>query len=128
MALSKDQILGLSDIQTKEIEVPVWNETVYIRQLSRGQQDQYMKRRFTSSAVKHGSNAAETESAVDLFGHDAWIVAQAVCDEAGNRLFTNAEAKKLEEKNGEAIGFIAVEIIKFSGLSKDVEELEETKN
>lgn len=128
MALNKGQILQLDDIQRKEIEVPVWDATVIIRQLSRGQQDEYMRRRFTNSAMKHSGGGQELDSKVDLFGHDAWLVAQAVCDEDGNRLFSNSDVKELEKKNGEAIGFIAVEIVKFSGMSKEVEELEEAKN
>ena len=40
----------------------------------------------------------------------------------------NTALKKLEEKNGEAIGFIAKEIVEFSGMGKDVEELEKLKN
>lgn len=67
-------------------------------------------------------------SEVDLFGHDAFICACGICDESGKPEFTRADVKKLEEKNGEAIGFIAKEIIEFSGMGKDVEELEKLKN
>ncbi len=128
MALNKGQIFQLDDIKRKEIEVPVWDGTVYIRQLTRGQQDQYHRRRFKSSNIKHIGGTPETESSLELFGHDAWLVAQGVCDEDGGRLFSNSDVKDLEKKNGEAIGFIAAEIVKFSGMAKDVEELEEAKN
>jgi hypothetical protein len=127
MALSKEQILQISDIKTKEIEVPVWNDTVYIRQLTRGQQDEYMQRRF-KLAVKQRGREQEIGGDIDIFGHDAWLVAQGVCNENGERLFTDKDAKELEKKNGEAIGTIASEILKFSGMDKDVEELDELKN
>jgi hypothetical protein len=129
MALSKEDILGLTDIKIKEIEVPEWDGSVFIRQLSRGQVDEYFSRRFAKSELKQrGRNQSEVESDVKLFGHDAWLVAQGVCDEDGKRLFSNADVKKLEEKNANAIGKIAVEIVKFSGMSEDIEELDDLKN
>lgn len=128
MALNKEQILGLSDIKTKEIEVPVWDASVYIRQLTRGQQDEYMRRQFGKMAMKQQGKKQDIESDIDVFGHDAWICAQGICDEGGNRLFSDADVAKLKDKNGEAIGTISKEILKFSGMDKDVEELEKLKN
>jgi len=124
MTLTKDEILGLSDIQVKEIDVPEWSASVYIKQLTRGEADEYMSRRFSKTEMKQ----AGIESNVSLFGHDAWLVARGVCDEDGKRLFTNSDIKKLEEKNANAIGRISVEIMEFSSMKKDVEELEELKN
>jgi hypothetical protein len=128
MALNKDGILNIDDINIKEIEVPVWNDTVFIRQLTRGQQDEYMKRRFGDVEMKQHGRQQNIESNIDLFGHDAWVFAQGVCDEKGERLFTNGEVSKLNEKNGEAIGFVANEIVKFSGMEQDVEDIEQLKN
>lgn len=128
MAFDKEQILSISDIKVKEIEVPVWGDTVFIRQLTRGQQDAYLKRQFGKFGLKQHGQAQNIESDVNLFGHDAWIFAQGVCDENGVRLFTDNEVSKLEEKNGEAIGFVALAIVEFSGMQKDVEALEQVKN
>ena len=124
MTLSKDDILNISDIQVKEIDVSEWGGTVYIKQLSRGQADEYTFRRFGKSEMKKG----DIETDVTLFGHDTWLVAQGVCDADGKRIFSNSDIKKLEEKNANAIGSIAVEIVKFSGMQEDVEELDELKN
>lgn len=128
MALSKEQILSINDIKVKEVEVPVWDDTVFIRQLTRGQQDAYMKRQFSKLAMKQQGRQQEMESDITIFGHDAWLFAQGVCDADGKRLFTDAEVGKLEEKNGEAIGFVAKEIIAFSGMQSDIDELEKVKN
>lgn len=128
MALTKEQILGISDIKTKEIKVPVWNDTVFIRQLSRGQQDEYMKRQFGKLAMKQQGTAQNIESDMDIFGHDTWIFTQGVCDDNGQRLFSDKDVEKLKEKNGEAIGFVSSEIIKFSGMQADIDELEKVKN
>lgn len=129
MALNKEEIFGLVDIKTKEVEVPEWGGSVFIKQLSRGQADEYFSRRFSKSALKQsGRKQSEVESDVQLFGHDAWLVAQGVCDENGNRLFSNADVKKLEEKNANAIGRLVVEIVSFSGMGQDVEQLDDLKN
>jgi hypothetical protein len=128
MALSREQILGAEDLKIKEIEVPVWNDTVYIKQLTRGQQDEYHKRQFSKLAMKQQGKSQNIESNIIIFGHDAWIFAQGVCDEDGKRMFTDAEVIKLDEKNGEAIGFVASEIVKFSGMESDISELEKIKN
>jgi len=128
MALTKEDILGLQDIQVKEIDVPEWDSTVFIRQLSRGQADGYFRRRFNKSELTQRGRDQQFESEVTLFGHDSWLVAQGVCDADGKRLFSDADVKKLEEKNADVIGFIAVEIVKFSGMSRDIEELDDLKN
>jgi hypothetical protein len=128
MALTRDEILGLQDIDIKEIEVPGWKASIYIRKLTRGQQDEYAKRRFGKANLKHIGKSQEVESTVDIFGHDSWLVAQAACDENGKRLFTNSDIEKLNEKSGEAIGFIAIQVLEFSGMKEDVDALEEAKN
>jgi len=131
MALTRKEILSLNDIQVKEIDVPGWNASVCIRKLTRGQQDEYSKRRFGKPSIKQQlgkRRQQEMESEIEIFGHDAWLVSQGVCDEDGKRLFTDADVTKLNEKSGESIGFIAVEIVKFSGMQEDVEELEQVKN
>jgi hypothetical protein len=56
MALTREDFLGMDDLTTKEIvipeSIPVWGgKTVFIRQLSRGEQDAYMKRQFADARV-----------------------------------------------------------------------------
>ena len=43
-------------------------------------------------------------------------------------IFTNKDIVALDEKSGEAIGFIAVQIVEFSGMKEDIEDLEKLKN
>lgn len=128
MSVTKEQILGFSDIKTKEIEVPVWDVKMYIRQLTRGQQDEYMKRQLGGLAVKQRGKAQEIEQNIQVYGHDAWIFVQGVCDEEGNRLFSDGDIAKINEKNGEAVGFVSSAIIEFSGMGQDVKDIEQLKN
>jgi len=128
--LSREELLGINDVKIEDIHVPVWDVDVSIRKLTRGQQDEYSRRRFGSPKMTQDirNKSQEVESSVDIFGHDAWLVAQGVCDENGKRIFKNTDIPKLDEKDGEAIGFIANQIVKFSGMVEDIEELEEIKN
>lgn len=124
MALTRDEILGMVDISTKEItipdSIPAWGgKKIYIKQLSRGDQDNYLKRQFGSGRVKNG--VAEMEM-VGIYGNDAWICVRGICDETGKRIFTEADIEKLDEKSGEFVGWVAVEILKFSGMNKDAKQ------
>ena len=127
--LTREEILNIVDIQTKEIHVPIWDTDIYIRQLSRGEQDTYLKRQYGNTRLKQDRKAKEQEiSAVSIYGHDAYICVCGICDESGERIFKMSDLQGLDNKNGEAVGFIAKEVIEFSGMGPDVEELDELKN
>jgi hypothetical protein len=129
MSLTREQILNISDIEVKQIHVPEWNSDIHIRQLTRGQQDAYLKRQFGKGQTKKlGSADAEVVSEMNLYGHDAFLCVCGVCDAAGNPLFKPEDEKSLQSKSGKVIGFIASEIVEFSGMAGDVEELDELKN
>lgn len=122
MALTRDEILGMVDISTKEItipeSIPVWGgKKVYIKQLSRGDQDTYLKRQFGSNKLKSGEEVEM--SMAGIYGHDAWICTRGICDETGKRIFQESDAEKLDEKSGEFVAWVAIEILKFSGMRSD---------
>lgn len=125
-ALTRDDILTMSDITTKELTVPenipTWGgKSLYIKQLTRGQQDLYLKRQYGDTRMRQDTKARQQEiSAVNIYGHDAWLCVRGICDEAGKPIFTDKDIEKLNEKNGEAIGWIANEIVQFSGMGADV--------
>lgn len=126
MALTRGQILAQNDIEVKKVHVPVWDGDVWIRQLTRGEQDEYLKRRFAEMK----RTGEEEFSSLNLYGHDAWLCVCAVSDKDGKREFENTpeEIAELNEKNGEAVGFLAREIVIFSGMREEVEDIEEVKN
>jgi hypothetical protein len=132
MSLTRDEILKIQDIKTKKIHVPQWGNSIHIRQLTRGEQDEYLKRQYGATKMKSNQRAKEQQiEGVNIYGHDSFICVCGICDADGKPIFTRADLKALEAKNGEAIGFIASEIVKFSGMESDVDEiaeLEELKN
>lgn len=125
MTLSRDDILNISDITVKEISVPgtipAWGgKTLTIKQLTRGQQDAYLKRQYGETKLKQDRKAKNQEiSAVNIYGHDAWLCVRGICDANGKNIFTDADIEALNAKSGEAIGWIAKEIIQFSGMGED---------
>jgi hypothetical protein len=121
MALTRDEILAMVDLTTKEITVPnsikVWGgKTLFIKQLSRGDQDHYLMRQFGTGKVK--TTGTEFDM-VGLYGHDAWLCSRGICDSKGERIFREEDLPSLEEKSGEFIGWCASEILKFSEMDKD---------
>jgi hypothetical protein len=123
--LTRDDILALDDITIKEItipvSIPVWGgKTLMIKQLTRGQQDAYLVRQFGSTKMRQDRKAANQEiSSINIYGHDAWLCVRGICDEHGKPLFTDKDMQALESKSGEAIGWIATQIVEFSGMGVD---------
>ena len=123
--LSREDILSLVDINVKKITVPDhipgWGgQELYIKQLTRGQQDMYLKRQYGETRLRQDSKANNQEiSAVNIYGHDAWLCVCGVCDETGKPFFAASDIERLNGKNGEAIGYIALQIVEFSGMRED---------
>ncbi len=123
--LTHDDVLALPDIQIKKITVPAdifaWGgRSLYIKQLTRGQQDRYLKRQYGDTKMRQDRKAKNQEiTAFSIYGHDTWLFQQGVCDANGKLLFSEAELPKLEARNGQAIGWVASEIVKFSGMDAE---------
>lgn len=127
--LTREQILNKVDIEVKELDVPEWSGSVFIRQLSRAEQDEYLKRQFGETKMKQDAKAKQQEiSAVNIYGHDAYLCVCGICDEDGKPLFSKADIDALKKKNGAVIGRVAVEIVKFSGMANDIPLEDEVKN
>jgi len=132
--LTREEALGFEDITTKEIDIPehipAWGgHKVRIRQLTRGQQDEYLRRQFGSVKMKQDSRAKQQElTSAQMYGHDAWLVVRGLVDEIGNSLFTEKDIPRLNEKNGEAIGWIGKQIVAFSAMKQEVDEVQALEN
>ena len=121
MALTRDEILAMQDLTTKPITVPdsipVWGgKELFIKQLSRGDQDNYLIRQFGTGKVR--TTGTEYDM-IGLYGHDAWLCSRGISDADGKRIFSESDVEKLSEKSGEFIGWCALEILKFSGMDID---------
>jgi hypothetical protein len=103
--LTKADILAVSDLPTKDIEVPEWGGTIRIRSLTSAQvedlQAEFMAARDDGRLVPQHWRAKH--------------LALSAVDEAGALLFTEAEASKLAQKSGVAMGRVFDAINTFNG-------------
>lgn len=108
--LSKSEILAAKDQKLISVDVPEWGGEVMVRVMSGTERD-----RFESEFV--GSNKS-----VDMVR--AKMVAKCLCDERGERLFSESEVPQLGEKSAAVLDRLFGVCMKHNRFTKDdVEEL-----
>jgi hypothetical protein len=116
--LSREQIMGVSDIVTETVDVPEWGGSVLVRGLTGKERDD-----FENSIVE----VKGKKRSVNLAQYRAKLVALSVVDETGKRLFAHADVEWLGAKSAAALTRVAEVASRLSGLSEDdIEEM--TKN
>lgn len=114
--LSREDILRAQDITVERVEVPEWGGYVLVRGMTGAERDA-----FEQSIVKQrGKGKVE----LNLHNIRAKLVAYCCVDEAGNRLFTEADIEALGRKSGAALNRIYEVAQRLSGLTQqDMDEL-----
>ena len=107
MALSKDQILAIKDITVEEFHVPEWGGSIYLKALTAAEYDAF------------SADVSTTRKDGGLSEMRAKLCAFSICDEAGNRLFSEREVDVLNKKNAAAITRIFLRAQELSGLGVD---------
>jgi hypothetical protein len=113
--LSRDVILGSSDIQVEELEVPEWGGSVLVRELTTAEVENFSIRT---------SNAQGQLDITRMSGLRAEVVSWALVDEEGNQLLHKKDAEALQKKSHQVIDRIFNEVLVMSGL-KEPEQDEE---
>lgn len=109
--LSRDAILGASDLDTEEVEVPEWGGTVLVRGLSGNERD-----KLEESITKNGK--------VSLDSFSAKLAAASIVDDNGDRMFSQSDVKKLGQKSARALNRVQAAAQRLSRISdEDVAEL-----
>ena len=117
MALTRDQIKAIQDIVFEEVEVPQWNDTVWVRSLTAEEQGMFKN----SMLDQKGKNAKVTFNLSTIKA-----VRMGACkDQTGEPLFQKADEEWLRKKNSGAVQVLFNAISRLSGLSE--EDLEELK-
>lgn len=107
--LTRDQILAADDLKRQAVAVPEWGGDVYVRMLTGGERDAFE----VSAELKDRKNIR------------AKLLSLTVCDEAGVRLFTDADILALTGKSAAALERLFEAAMKLNRIgAKDVEELE----
>lgn len=101
MALSKKAILEAKDIKTKEVDVPEWGGSVCIRVISGADRDVFEQ--------------AYSEKKMDAFRTRFLVLT--ICDEAGERIFTNEEVEALNKKSSKVLNKLFDEAWEFNAFT-----------
>ncbi|WP_461365749.1 hypothetical protein [Candidatus Darwinibacter acetoxidans] len=118
MILDRDKILKADDIEVRELEVPEWGGSVYVRGMTGRERDQ-----FEAGIVKQKGRNTE----INMKNARAKLVVLCTVDENGKRIFGDADIALLADKSAKALDRIFSVAQELSGISKDdMEEL--TKN
>lgn len=113
--LSREEILAIP-LRTKEVEVPEWNTTILVEELSA--QDDLEK----GQLLLKSNGKVDFTKASQIPIHT--IIKKALHPETKERLFLDSDRGKLIEKHGGAIARIFAAIQDFSGLqAKDYDKL-----
>lgn len=116
--LSRDAILAVDDVQYEDVEVPEWGGRVRVKSLTGKERDALE----ASMIVGKGKNAN-----VNMSNLRAKLVARAVVDEDGKRLFNDDDIAALGAKSAAALTRVYEVAQRLSGITQeDVDEL--TKN
>jgi hypothetical protein len=109
--LTKDQILAAKDQKIEKVAVPEWGEDaeVYVRCLNGTERD-----KFEASLVIYQNG----QPIPKIDAYRPRLCALAICDENGNRLFSDAEISDLGKKSGIALDRVATAASRISGLDE----------
>lgn len=113
--LTKDQILGVVDLEHEDVEVPEWGGTVRVQMLTGAERDAFEQEIVTRQGKKVQMNLANVR---------ARLVALCAVDGEGQRLFGDADVKALGRKSALALNRVFEVAQRINGLTEqDLEEL-----
>jgi hypothetical protein len=116
MALSRDAILGAADMKTVTVAVPEWGGDVIVSTMSGSARDEWEQ-----SLIQRKGNKTEP----NLANIRARLVAATAVDEAGKRLFTEADVNALGKKSAAALERICKAAQKLNGIGdSELEDLQ----
>jgi|GEM_PF-180163 len=140
-ALSRDQILNASDLETTFVDSKEWGGRVYIRELTATDRSRFDEAFYTARqsieqeaggrsarGKRRHRPAAKVTTSVEI--HAARIktllVYLSVCDESGKRLFDDdRDLEKLGTKSSKAINEIYEASARFNGIAEEDDETED---
>lgn len=124
MPLGRDQILQAQDLETREVHVPEWadpatgDDVVLVKALSG---DERMAFQLSLAQIRTMPDG-RTETRPDLRNMTAKLVARAIVDEQGNRVFSDRDIAALGKKSAAALERVFEVAQEMSGLSdEDIE-------
>lgn len=121
--LTRDEILAVDDRSYEEVDCPEWGGTVRLRSITGAERDSYEQ----SLIVQRGKSRE-----MNLRNARAKLIVLCAVDEAGRRLFSEADVAALSKKNAKPLDRLFDACRKIAGLSDDdvdrlTEDFDETQ-
>lgn len=109
--LSRDDILNANDIQIEELPVPEWGGTICVKTLTGAERDM-----LEGELVEMGANGKPKGMKLEhIRSTVAWL---GICDDQGNRLFTDKkDIARLDKKSAAALDRVVSRIQAMSAMS-----------
>lgn len=108
--LSRDQILGAQDLTFEDVAVPEWGGEVRVRMLTGSERDAFE----ASTIIRRGKRVD-----LNMTNVRARLVALTVVDEAGGRVFSDADVAELAKKSSAALNRVFEAARKLNGLTEE---------
>lgn len=116
MTLSREAILAKSKPSVRRINVPMWDDDVYLRDITVGERNEW-------AALRYAALEGDTLDFGKMVESRVYLVAVSLCDADGKPLFSVEELK--ETLRPDAVDYLANEAEKLNGLTAGaVEDLE----
>jgi hypothetical protein len=104
----KDRIFASQDLTNEVVDIPEWGVKLEVRSMSAGDRSRSIR------------NWVGEDNQVDLVRFYPAIIAASVFDpESGERVFTDADAEKLNEKSSRVIERLAQVALRLSGMTQE---------
>lgn len=125
MALTRDQILQANDIPTREVDCPEWGGSVLVRALSLKEVNEWRRSMLVESKTKDKFGNVKTDltfnqSAAELA--NAEMLAIAIVDEQGKRVFAKEDVAALSAKHPAPLERLVKVVMEISGLTPTAAE------
>jgi len=112
--LTRDQILKAKDIPMEKVSVPEWGGEVMVKGLSGKERDWFELSVFEQKGRNQKVNMANLR---------AKLASLSICDEEGNRLFSEDDVEELAKKSAVALQRVFSIAQRLSGLSNEEAEI-----
>ena len=112
MALSKNEIFAVKDVDIHEVEVPEWGGSILLRGMTGEQRNNY----------EHWAHTQSKETVPDYRGIRERLIMSCAIDENGEALFTEDDLQQLAAKNSEVIDRLHEKCRELCGMDQDAVE------
>lgn len=103
----KNKILQSDDAKLIPVEVPEWDTTLFLRVISGSERTNLDKKTKELDRAGRAGDIA------------VFMVVLCVCDEAGNRVFSETDTDALNAKSGLVIDRLALAAARHNGIGQD---------